>query len=131
MRGLALERSHPYLCAMSMFTRFSPFRAFRDLRAFLASRKPYEVGFMALSIAVTWTIIFVFARDTNVEPEYVEPDVIFVQSYAANRTDAEIRAQQAIDLPKEQARKAEIEAAKEKRRQEFQRIENKLEAWGL
>lgn len=114
-----------------MFTRFSPLRALRDLRMWLASRKPYEVGFLALSIAVTWTVILVFSSDTNVAPEYVEPDVIFVQSYAENRTDAEIIAQQKIDLPKEQARKKAIEDAQEKRRQEFKKIDDKLKSWGI
>ncbi|WP_066798063.1 hypothetical protein [Sphingomonas soli] len=116
---------------MSIFTRFSPLRAFRDLRAWLASRKPYEVGFLALSIATTWTVILVFSSDTNVAPEYVEPDIIYVQSYAANRTDAEIIAQQKIDLPKEQARKKAIEDAQEKRRQEFKKIDDKLKSWGI
>lgn len=116
---------------MSMFTRFSPLRALGDLGDFLRSRKPYEVGFMALSVAVTWTVILVFSRDTNVAPEYVEPDIIYVQSYASNRTDAEIIAQQKLDLPKEQARKKAIADAQEKRRQEFKKIDDKLKSWGI
>jgi hypothetical protein len=132
MRGLAPGPPHPYLARnMSMFSRFSPFRAFSDLRAWLGSRKPYEVGFMALSVAVTWTVILVFSRDTNVAPEYVEPDIIYVQSYAENRSDAEIVAQQKVDLPKEQARKAEFEAARKKRQDEFKKIDDKLKSWGI
>src|SRR5690606_16164432 len=108
---------------MSFFSRLSPLRAFRDLRAFLRSRKPHEVGFMALSIAITWTMILAFSLDTdNIKRDYVEPDIIFVQSYAENRTDAEIIAQQKIDLPKELARKAELEALRKKRQDEFKRL---------
>jgi len=116
---------------MSMFTRFSPFRALRDLRAYLASRKPYEVGFMALSVAITWTVILVFARDTHVEPDYKEPDIIYVQNYEADRTIAESRAQQQKDLPAEQARKAAIVAAQKKRQEQFKKIDDKLRSWGI
>jgi hypothetical protein len=116
---------------MSMFTRFSPLRALGDLGDFLRSRKPYEVGFMMLSIAVTWTVILVFSRDTNVAPDYVEPDIIYVQSYAENRSEAEIVAQQKADLPKELARKKAIEDAREKRRLEFKKIDDKLKSWGI
>ena len=133
MRGLAPGPPHPYLGAsMSLFSRFSPLRAFRDLRAFLRSRKPYEVAFMALSIAVTWTVIVIFSADTDgIEKEYVEPDIIYVQSYSTNRTDAEIIAQQQADLPKEQARKKALTDAQEKRRQEFKRLDDKLKSWGI
>ena len=132
MRGLAPGPPHPYLRThMSMFTRFSPLRALRDLRAYLASRKPYEVGFMALAVAVTWTVILVFSIDTHVEKDYVEPDIVYVQSYAENRTDAEIVAQQQKDLPEEMARKKAIADAQEKRRKQFKKIDDKLKSWGI
>lgn len=132
MRGLAPEPPHPYLGrTMSMFSRFSPFRAVRDLRAFLRSRKPHEVGFMALAVAVTWTVVLVFSRDTNVKADYREPDIIYVQNYKADRSIDEIRAQQKKDLPEEQARKAAIEAKRKKRQEEFKRLDDKLRSWGI
>lgn len=132
MRGLAPGPPHPYLRRrMSFFSRFSPIRAFGDLRAFLRSRKPHEVGFMVLSIAITWTVILVFSRDTNIKPDYVEPEIIYVRDYAANRTDAEIVAQQKIDLPQEQARAKALTDAQRKRQEEFKRLDDKLKSWGL
>lgn len=116
---------------MNPFSRFSPLRAFRDFRAFLGQRKPYEVGFLALSVAITWTVILVFSIDTTVEKEYVEPDIIYVNSYSENRTDAEIIAQQKLDLPGELARKKEIEDAQRKRQEEFKKIDDKLKSWGI
>ena len=116
---------------MSMFTRFSPLRALRDLRAYLKSRKPYEVGFLALSVAITWTVVLVFARDTNVERDYKEPDIIYVKNYKADRSIEEIRAQQQVDLPAEQARKAAILAAQKRRQEQFKKIDDKLKAWGI
>lgn len=132
MRGLAPGPPHPYLgAAMSMFSRFSPLRALRDLRAFLGSRKPYEVGFMALSIAITWTVVLVFARDTNVERDYQEPDIIFVKNYKADRSIEEIRAQQKVDLPAEQARKDAVIAEQKRRQEQFKKIDDKLKSWGI
>lgn len=116
---------------MSFFTRFSPLRAVRDLRGYLGQRKPYEVGFMMLAISITWTVIVVFARDTDVKADYVEPEVVFVQNYDSNRTDAEIVAQQQMDLPAEMERKREIEDAQRKRQESFKKIEDKMKAWGL
>ena len=115
---------------MTFFSRFNPLRAIRDLRAFLAQRKPYEVVFMGLAVAITWTVILVFARDTHVEREY-KPDIIYVQSWPLNRSDAEIRAQQAKDLPAERARKAEIERRQKERQEKFKRIDDKLRSWGI
>ncbi|RYY27835.1 MAG: hypothetical protein EOP62_05040 [Sphingomonadales bacterium] len=117
---------------MDFLSRFSPFRAFRDLRAFLRSRRPHEVGFMALSIALTWTMILMFSIDTdNIKKDYVAPEIIYVQDYAENRTDAEILAQQAIDLPKEKARAKALTDAQQKRQEEFKRLDDKLKSWGL
>ena len=38
---------------MSYLQRFNPLRAFGDLRRWLATRKPYELWFMMLAMAVT------------------------------------------------------------------------------
>lgn len=116
---------------MSFFTRFSPIRAVRDLRGYLRQRKPYEVAFMALAIAITWTVILVFARDTKVKIDYVEPDVIFVQHYEMNRSDEQIIAQQQQDLPEELARKKAIEDAQRERQESFKRLDDKLKSWGI
>lgn len=116
---------------MNFFARFSPLRAGRDLLAYIRRRKPYEVAFMALAVAITWTVILVFARDTDIKADYVEPDVIFVQSWSENRTDAEIVAQQQKDLPAELERRQKIEDAQRKRQEEFKRLDDKLKSWGI
>ena len=47
------------------------------------------------------------------------PQVIYVESYSANRTDAEIIAEQKQDL-------AEKKAAQAERQRQFQKLENRL-----
>jgi hypothetical protein len=115
---------------MKFFSRFSPVRAYRDLRLFLSQRQPSELGFLALSIAVTGFLIFAFARDSYSEKVY-RPNIIYVEQWRADRTDAEIIAQQKIDEPIRQKALAEQRRLDEERRRSFERLDKKLEAWGL
>lgn len=115
---------------MSFISRFSLVRAYMDLRFFLAARRPYELGFLVLAMAITGTLIFVFVRDSHVEPEY-RPNIIYVQQWRLDRTDAQIRAQQVIDEAAKQKRLAAVHAEQEKTRQQFQRIDKQLNKWGL
>jgi hypothetical protein len=109
---------------------FSPIRAYRDLRAFLRERHPHQLLFAVLSVAITWFILVGFYFDSHVEVPY-KRNIIYVEQWPANRTEAEILAQQKIDAKKKAKRLAELEAARKKRQAEFQRLDNTLEAWGL
>lgn len=115
---------------MGFFSRFSPVRAYRDLRFFLSLRQPYELGFLVLAMAITGFFVYAFAYDSSIEPVY-KPNIIYVEQWRADRTDAEIIAQQKIDEPIRQKALAEQRKADEERRAAFQRVDKKLEAWGL
>lgn len=114
---------------MSYFKRFAVFGAVGDLRRYLHGRPLSHVVFIFLAIVITTTVMAVFWVDTP-EIEY-ERKIIYVEQWRADRSDEEIKAQQAKDLPKELARKAEIEARRKKRQEEFKRLDDKLEKWGL
>tara|TARA_B100000678_G_scaffold278920_1_gene274118 strand:+ start:252 stop:611 length:360 start_codon:yes stop_codon:yes gene_type:complete len=109
---------------------FSPVRAYRDLRNFLARRRPHEMAFMAASLFLTALVIAGFIHDSRVEVPY-EPDIIYVQSWPLNRSEAEILAQQKVDLEKQKEEEAKLEALRAKRRAEFQRLDNSLDSWGF
>ncbi|MBV9841820.1 MAG: hypothetical protein JOY99_09880 [Sphingomonadaceae bacterium] len=103
---------------MAFFPRpSSPRNAWRDLRAFLATRQRHQIVFAALSIAMPALLILGFAHDAHVDPP--PPTMYFLPSWPASRSDAEIIAQQKID-----------QAAKEKalaeKRAQFQRLEKQL-----
>ena len=126
-----VERRRPsYLAGMQFFARFSPLRAIRDLRLFLSYRQPYELGFLALAMVVTTALIAGFVHDAHVERPY-QRNIIYVESWPLNRSDAEIRAQQKIDAPIEAKRKAEQERKLAERRAAFKRADEKLTKWGL
>jgi len=128
--GLVPRGPPAYLAGMAFFTRFSPFRAIRDLRFFLAQRRPYELGFLALAIVVTGLLLVGFMTDSRVEKVY-KPDIVYVQQWRLDRTDAQIRAQQKIDQPIKDKAIAEQKRREAETQAEFKRLDDKLEAWGL
>jgi len=90
----------------------------RDLRAFAAERSKVQWSAMVFAIAMPVAIIIVFMIDgrTNIAPG---PELIMVENWNANRTDAEIIA----DQKKDQIAK---EAAQKERQRQFQELECRL-----
>ena len=115
---------------MQFFGRFSPLRAYRDLRFFLSERQPYELGFLALALAITGFFVYAFARDSRVEPVY-KPNIVYVQQWRLDRTDAQIRAQQVVDEADRQKRLAVQKAEQDEKRAAYQRLDNQLNKWGI
>lgn len=113
---------------MTFLKYFSPIRAIRDLRRYLATRKPYELWFMIAALAVTLVILWMFVKDSHVPTPY-KREIIYVKQWPITRSDAEIKAQQAKDLPAELKRKAEIEARIRKRQEEYKRLDEKVGKW--
>jgi hypothetical protein len=96
----------------------SPRAALADLRAFLRQRGREQWIGAALAVLVTIIIIIEFLVDSQINTA-PPPRVIYVQEYKANRTDAEIVAQQKID-------QAAKEAAQRERQRQFQKLEKQL-----
>jgi hypothetical protein len=115
---------------MSFFGRFSPVRAIRDLRLFLSHRQPYELVFLIIAMGITGFFIYAFARDDYVPVPY-RPDIVYVEQWPADRTDAQIRAQQKIDYVKKKQELAEVKAAEDQRRAEFKKVDDALSKWGF
>jgi len=100
---------------MSVFPRpSSPTAAFRDLFAFMRQRSREQVIGAALAVLVTMIIAILFLVDPKVNTQPGE-QIVYVESWPANRTDAQIAA----DQKKDQA--AMLAAKKEKQRQ-FQKL---------
>ena len=104
---------------MSWFPKpSSPRVAFADLRAFMRQRSRDQLVGLALAILVTLIIIIEFLVDStmNTAPP---PQIIYVENYPANRTDADIKADQTKD-------QAEQQAAMLEKQKQFQKLENEL-----
>lgn len=115
---------------MGFLSRFSPVRAIRDLRLFLASRPPYEMGFLVAAMGITGFLVYAFARDSTVPVAY-KPDIIYVEQWPATRTDAEVRAQQKIDGEAKTRRLAEQKQREDEMRAQFKRLDDRLKRYGI
>lgn len=113
-----------------MFTRFSPLRAIRDLRVFLSQRPPFEVVFLFLAMAITAVFIFAFAHDSHEDRVY-RPDIIYVQQWPADRTDAQIIAQQKIDQAAKDKQLAAEEAQRKKVQADYKKLDDRLKGMGI
>ena len=96
----------------------SPRAAFADFRAFLRHREREHWIGAALAVLVMIIIIIEFLVDSQINTA-PPPQIVSVELYDSNRTDAEIIADQKKDQAAKEA------AAKEKQRQ-FQELEKKL-----
>lgn len=101
----------------------SPKALWADMRAFWRERPRHQWLAAILAVAIPTGIIVVFYLDanTNIMPG---EQVIYAESWPASRTDEEIKTKQKADL-------ARREAAEERRRQEFQRLEDGMNRLGI
>ena len=95
----------------------TPTAAWRDLRAFLATRERHQLVFAALALAIPALIVAGFYHDAQPMPQPRE--MMFVDSWPSDRSDAQIIAQQKID-------QAALHRAQAERRAEFQRLKKQL-----
>lgn len=101
----------------------SPRALWADLRAFASERRPHQwiAAGLALAMPVAIVILFVLDGRTNILPG---PQLIYVESWPANRSDEEIKAQQKID-------QAARDKAMKERQEQFKRLDDKLERLGI
>lgn len=115
---------------MSFLSRLSPIRAYKDLRFFLAQREPYELGFLLLAMLITGGVIAAFAGDSNIEAPY-KRNIVYVEQWRADRTDAQITAQQKVDQAAREKTLAAQEAERRKTQAEFKRLDDRLKRLGI
>jgi hypothetical protein len=109
---------------MSWFPRPAGPRALiADIRAFIRQRSRVQWIGAAVAIVMPLLIVAGFYHDSThgVAPG---PQLIYVDSWPANRTDAQIKA----DQKKDQAKR---EAAQKERQRQFRKLNDELEKIGI
>lgn len=96
----------------------TPRAALRDLGNFIRHREREHVIGAALAVLTTIIILIVFFVDSKINTA-PPPQIVFVEQWSANRTDAEIVADQ-------KKHQAEREAAQRERQRQFQKLEKQL-----
>lgn len=96
----------------------TPRAAWADLKAFLGTggRHKLLIGIVSVMMPIIIIIGFVLDGQTNILPG---KQVVYIQSWPADRSDAEIIAQQKIDQKKR-------DAEREAQRQAYQRVADQL-----
>ena len=94
-----------------------------DLRNFWQNRPRGQWIAAALAFSITTTIVVIFLIDSRSLAQPRE-QVMFLNSWPASRTDEQIRAQQRAD-------QIERTRAERARQQEFRRIEQNMNRFGL
>jgi pyrroloquinoline quinone (PQQ) biosynthesis protein C len=115
---------------MTFLKNLSPIRAIRDLRFFLAQRKPHELWFMMLSMGLTLLVLWAFVKDSHIEAPY-KRNIIYVESWPLTRTDDQIRAQQKIDQAKKHIAEEELEKRRKAKQAEFKKVDDWLTNHGF
>jgi hypothetical protein len=88
-----------------------------DIKLFLRTRQPHQLLFGVISLVIPGLLIAGFYHDSYVPPP--KPEMYFLPSWPADRSDAEIVALQKIDQAKKEKRQAETRAA-------YQRLAKKM-----
>lgn len=101
----------------------SPRALWADIRSFTSERRPHHWVALALAILMPLAIVFIFDLDgrTNIAPG---PQLIYVESWPADRSDEQIKAEQKID-------QAARDKAKKERQEQFKKLDEKLERLGI
>lgn len=115
---------------MNFFRRMNPIVAIRDLRFFLAGRSRHELIFAFLAIFVTLGLVAAFADNSGLERPY-KREIIYVQSWPLNRSEAEILAQQKIDMAKKKVEDAQRARAEAQHKAELQKLDKALSRFGI
>ncbi len=94
-----------------------------DLRAFLTERRRHPWAAGVLAVAIPIAILAAFYVDSYMHA-LPRPQIVYINSWPADRSDAEIRARQQADLARREAIEAE-------RQRQFQRLEKQAERLGI
>ena len=118
-RGWQSAVPRPTFAAMAILPpAVGPRAALADLMAFLRQRSREQAIAAALAVLVTIIILIIFFVDSKINTA-PPPQVVYVENYGPDRTDADIKADQT--KASEERRKAE-----EARRREFQKLEKQF-----
>lgn len=123
-RGLAKTDMAAYLGAMSVFPPISGPRAlWADLKLFWSTRTRAQwfAGTLAVLIPIGLGVAFWLDGKTNIAPG---PTITFIESWSANRTEAETRA----NVERVAAEKARRQAATQA---DFREADNALNRYGF
>ncbi|WP_370177727.1 hypothetical protein [Alteriqipengyuania sp.] len=94
---------------------------FGDLWTELKRPQPYRWPILAASFALTGLVLYPFTQE-RVYPPPPKPDIVYITSFAPDRSDAEIVASNIENQERKEARQRLEEARIEKRREMYRAL---------
>jgi hypothetical protein len=116
---------------MKFLQYLSPRQAFRDVKYYVTTRRPHQLGFMGVALALTYVMIMGVIYESRIPPKPYHRDIIYVQNWRLDRTDAQIIAQQKIDSVEKAKQDAELKRLQDERKAQFKKVNDGLKAWGI
>jgi hypothetical protein len=117
---------------MAIFPKWVPLReGWRDFRSAITAPRKHKMVFAVASIGAPLGLLAAMFQQAKVDEDYIPPTIVYVKQWDASRTVADVKRQQAIDLPAELAEKKRIADLKEVRRKQFERVAKKMDDLGL
>jgi hypothetical protein len=105
----------------AFFRRARPDLAWRDLRDQLREPRPYRWHFMALAAAMTFAVFSVMFQEGAKGPP-PPPEIVYIESWRADRSDAEIIATNIAATKARKEREAAEAASRERIRQMYKTL---------
>ena len=119
--GLALIARDPYLLLMRFLSRFNPATGMQDFWSEFTRPNPHRWPLLGVSLAVTFALFYGFVVEKWRAPP-AKPDVIYITTYAPDRSDAQIVASNIANQKKQD----KIRAAAAKRQAEVENMYRQL-----
>lgn len=94
-------------------------------------RRPHQALVLALSLAGTALVAVGVLYQSRTPPKPYHRDIIYFQQWRADRSDAEIIAQQKIDGVTEQRERAELKRLEAERQASFKRLRSQMKSVGF
>ena len=94
---------------------------FGDLWSELKRPQPYRWPILAASAAMTGLVLYPFTQE-RVFPPPPKPDIVYITSFAPDRTEAEIVASNLENQERKEARERLLQAQIEKRREMYRAL---------
>lgn len=116
---------------MSFLRSVSPSAAWADVRALFTQRRRHQLGIMGVALALSYVMLMGIIYESKIPPKPYHRDIIYVQQWRADRTDAEIIAQQKIDGVEQTRQARELKRLEAERRAQFKKVNDGLKAYGL
>ena len=138
--GLARDRPRPYLGPMrfrlpwmpkDIDQSISPVGAVGDLFAYMRRRRKHEIVFFTGAIGLTFLILYGFGIEMKGKPQPYERKIVYFKQWTLDRTDEQIKAQQAIDKPAQDAREKQEREDEARQRAIYKRLGDQMNATGL